>query len=78
MQLNTNIQFCTTSEDLIRNIFLKQPFSTNSSELNCLLLTGHHQDRTLYCDTELSFPANAAASVDSTLAERHIHLQWRI
>ena len=36
-----NIQLCTTSADLVRNIFLKQPFSTKSSELNCLLLIGH-------------------------------------
>jgi len=41
MQLNNSIQFCTTSADLVRNIFLKQPFSTKSSELNCLLLIGH-------------------------------------
>ena len=41
MQLNINIQFCTTSADLVRNIFLKQPFSSNSSDLNCLLLIGH-------------------------------------
>ena len=40
-QLNTSIQFCTTSADLVRNIFLKQPFSTKSSDLNCLLLIGH-------------------------------------
>jgi len=41
MPLNINIQLCTTSADLVRNIFLKQPFNTNSSELNCLLLIGH-------------------------------------
>ena len=41
MQLNINIQFCTTSADLVRNIFLKQSFSTKSNELNCLLLIVH-------------------------------------
>jgi len=40
MQWNI-IQFCTTSADLVRNIFLKQTFSTKSSELNCLLLIRH-------------------------------------
>ena len=33
--INIGLQFCTTSADLVRNIFLKQPFSTKSSELNC-------------------------------------------
>jgi len=32
MQLNTNIQFCTASADPVRNIFLKQSFSTKSND----------------------------------------------
>jgi len=82
MQLNTNIQFCTTSADLVRNIFPKQPFSTKSSDLNCLLLIGHASRPYNSTGRHLIFNSSTVTSSEATPATvrtlKHLTgLQWK-
>ena len=58
MQLNINVQFCTTSADLVRNIFLKQPFSASCRKYSVL-----HDVVFLLCLSSVSCFHHALCSV---------------
>ena len=68
MQLNINIQFCITSADVVQNMFLKQPFSTKSRELNCLLLIGHASRPYNSTGSHLTFNSFTVTSSEATPA----------
>jgi len=70
MQLNTNIQLCTTSGDRVRDIFLKQPISTptKSNDLNCLLLIGHASKPYNSTGRYLTFNSSTVTSSEATPA----------
>jgi len=68
MQLNVNIQFYTTSADLVRNIFLKQLFSTKFSDLHCLLVIGHASRTYNSTGRHLTFNCSTVTSSEATPA----------